>query len=368
MRNGAEDERERECAARDHCGEVIRVVHGGNYVMRAFSVPVAGPHRPPRSGLTPFGATHRSSHRAAASFGPTEDALNDGRGSPWLKYADRARRGGALVPALAAFASLWPLPGAAHTSAPSLIDVEIYDRTSGATLDLHGHDGQRFVIGAPGHEYAIRIRNRSGARILAVTSVDGVNVINGQTASTDQSGYTVDAGGSVEIAGWRRSFNRTAAFYFTDLGQSYAARTGRPADVGVIGVAVFRERLAAGITSRAASARITLPSPEARPAEGAEVPLAARSNRPDTRDARSADIGANAAPAAQLGTGFGRTETSFAYRTHFDRESDIPAETFVVRYDRRENLAAMGVLPQPHYADRTPDPFPGMRFVPDPPR
>ena len=52
----------------------------------------------------------------------------------------------------------------------------------------------------------------------------------------------LDPWGSVEITGWRKSLERTAAFYFTDLGDSYAARTGRPQNVGVIGVAVFQEK------------------------------------------------------------------------------------------------------------------------------
>ena len=68
----------------------------------------------------------------------------------------------------------------------------------------------------------------TGERILAVTSVDGVNAVSGETASPEQSGYVIDAWGSVEITGWRKSLDRTAAFYFTDLGDSYAARTGRP--------------------------------------------------------------------------------------------------------------------------------------------
>lgn len=285
----------------------------------------------------------------------------------------RARRTGATAAALAALALLMlalflpPLPAVAHSSEASLIGVDVYDRTSGTTLDVYTHDGQRFVIGTPGHEYAIRIRNRSAGRVVAVTSVDGVNVISGETASADQSGYVVDAAGSVEIAGWRRSVERTSAFFFTDLRNSYAARTGRPANVGVIGIAVFRERAAPVVSSR--TDKIAAASPESRAAERAAArPLAAQTAPSAARDERTPDVGANAAPAPQLGTGFGRTENNFAYRVHFDRESDTPAETLAIRYDRRENLAAMGVLPQPRYAGRTPDPFPAMRFVPEPPR
>ncbi len=54
-----------------------------------------------------------------------------------------------------------------------------------------------------------------------------------------------DPGESYQITGWRKSNTEVAAFTFTDLPNSYAARTGRAANVGVIGVAVFRERAAA---------------------------------------------------------------------------------------------------------------------------
>ena len=107
---------------------------------------------------------------------------------------------------------------------------------------MYWHDGERHVAGEPGREYEIRLRNQGGGRVLAVTSVDGVNVITGRTASTLSSGYVLDPWNTVEIDGWRKSMDEVAAFYFTALPDSYAARTGRPDNVGVIGVALFREQ------------------------------------------------------------------------------------------------------------------------------
>src|SRR5205809_7354400 len=151
------------------------------------------------------------------------------------------RRGLMLVmAATAAFAAAQP--AAAQWPSAALVSVDVYDRTEGTSLVVYPKDGRRYIVGTPGHEYAVRIRNNSGERVLAVTSVDGVNVVSGETASPEQSGYVIDPYGSVEIAGWRKSFERTAAFFFTDLGNSYAARTGRPGNVGVVGVAVFTEK------------------------------------------------------------------------------------------------------------------------------
>ena len=172
-------------------------------------------------------------------------------------------------------------PAAAHWPSPSLVSVDVYDRTDGTSLVAYAKDGHRYVVGTPGHEYALRIRNNTAERILAVTSVDGVNVVSGETASPDQSGYVIDAYGSVEIGGWRKSLEQVAAFYFTDLGDSYAARTGRPGNVGVIGVAVFKEK-------RAPIAREESPPAVAN---GQSAP-AQSSERSDTaRDALASKLG-----------------------------------------------------------------------------
>jgi hypothetical protein len=68
-----------------------------------------------------------------------------------------------------------------------------------------------------------------------------------------------------------------------------------------------------------------------------------------------------------LGTGHGRGEWSPAERVEFERASDRPDRRVVIRYDRYENLVAMGVIPRPYHVQREPDPFPGsLGFVPDP--
>ena len=261
--------------------------------------------------------------------------------------------------------SHWPLP-----LPERLVQLEVYNRTHRAVLPVYAKDGRRYIVGTPGHEYAVRIRNRTGARVLVVTSVDGVNVISGETASPAQSGYVLDPWGSVEIVGWRKSLERTAAFFFTDHRNSYAARTGRPHDVGVIGVAVFREKARplahapfrsgqapSESAGEAEAQRAEVPAPSAR-AGGFEEEIAPHRSRDSMRQ-----------PRAKLGTGHGRHETSPVRLVEFERASETPSETIAIRYDRRENLAAMGVLPAPiPLTRREPDPFPGIRFAPDPPR
>ncbi len=249
------------------------------------------------------------------------------------------------------FALAIAAPASAHGR---LVDVDVVDRTSGEVLPVVTGRGQQWIVGVPGHEYLLRIRNRTAGRVLAVTSVDGVNVVSGETASPLQSGYVLDAGSSVEIAGWRKSLATTASFYFTDLGDAYATRTNRPDNVGVIGIAVFRERrIAVADEPRA-------PAPKSH----AESPAAERGRAQSSRD----ELAGNAAPAPSLGTGHGRQEDAPATRVRFERESRDPVEIVAIRYDRRENLVALGILP-PATLAHAPRPFPDWNagFVADPP-
>jgi hypothetical protein len=291
--------------------------------------------------------------------------------NPRLAGCPSRRRVLAAILALGALAA--NLPAAANAPLPTvrpLVTMDVYDRNDGTALSVYTKDGRRYVVGTPGHEYAVRIRNCTGERIVAVASVDGINVVSGETASPNQTGYVIEPWGSVEIAGWRKSLDRTAAFYFTDLGDSYAARTGRPANVGVIGVAVFREKVPPvayrPFRDRLASAdaaheRKDTPAAPAAAADAASVPR-------QEQAAEAAAVGKAMSPlAAPLGTGHGRNETSYVQQVAFERATVSPAEVQTIQYDRRDNLIAMGVLPTPRYAQRSqPQAFPGLRFAPDP--
>jgi hypothetical protein len=238
---------------------------------------------------------------------------------------------------------------AGPATAASLGGVEVFDRATGQVLPVHQHDGRRYVVGEPGHEYQLVLRNHAGGRLLAVTSVDGVNVISGQTASTAQGGYVLEPYASTTVGGWRKSLDETAAFYFTAHRNSYAARTGRPLDVGVIGVALFRERTRCcdGFGGR---------EDDALGDSAAEAPQAAPPELQSRRQ-RSEE---------KLGTGHGRREPSSARYTEFERASETPDEVLTIYYDSRANLVAQGVLPRDRqYAQRRPRAFPN-GFVPDP--
>ncbi|HFE44067.1 MAG TPA: hypothetical protein ENJ18_01050 [Nannocystis exedens] len=101
--------------------------------------------------------------------------------------------------------------------------------------------GQVYAVGGIGQRYMIAIENHTTERYEVLASVDGLDVIDGSDASFRKRGYVVDPYTSFVIEGWRTGDETVAAFRFSALEESYAAQTGRPRNVGVVGVAFFQE-------------------------------------------------------------------------------------------------------------------------------
>jgi len=259
------------------------------------------------------------------------------------------------------------------THAGSLVDLAVVDRDTGETLRAYSHHGKVYVAGMPGHRYSVRMTNRTSGRVLTVLSVDGVNAITGQTASTGQSGYVLSPWESAEIAGWRKSDDEIAQFNFTSLPDSYAARTGRPANVGVIGVAVFTERVYRRDREDDLSRNEAPPPPASPASEGlagrAQAPAADAAKsvaQPAPREAQAEKRAfGGIAKDERLGTGHGAREYSHIDTTTFERSTSWPAEQVSIYYDSYRNLVAQGIIERP-IARQDPQPFPN-GFVPDPP-
>jgi len=262
---------------------------------------------------------------------------------------------------------------AAHVH--DLVDMQVVDRDTGAVLDVHHRNGRAYVAGEPGHRYAVMMQNRSSERVMAVLSVDGVNAVTGETADPYQGGYVLGPYERAEINGWRKSMSEVAQFVFSAPEASYAARTGRPQNVGVIGIAVFRERM-------------PVYSPPSPPIfredewrhKNSQAPSAAReadamAQRSQSAPATTGARDAAAAPyakrdrsddfASELGTGHGQREWSTVNTTEFERRSSRPDEIVELQYDTFEHLVDRGVIRRPRWDREQPRAFAG-GFVPDP--
>jgi len=201
---------------------------------RAEARPQEAPAATERPGLgTEWGET-RFSHVSTTSFDRADEDrpsqvvslyYNDHEGARAMaRYADYREVGSAVV----------NVPGSA-------VSVSLSDET-GRPLPAFFAGGRTYAIGEAGQRYTIVVRNQSATRLEAVASVDGLDVMDGRSASLSKRGYVVSPWETVEIDGFRQTDNHVAAFRFGSVRDSYAARTGTDRNVGIIGVAFFTPR------------------------------------------------------------------------------------------------------------------------------
>jgi hypothetical protein len=102
--------------------------------------------------------------------------------------------------------------------------------------------GRTYVVGQDGQRYTMHVRNDTGGSYEMVSSVDGLDIVDGKPASYGKRGYILAPYSTLVIEGFRTSNHAVAAFRFGSVGESYAARTSGDRNVGVIGFAFFAER------------------------------------------------------------------------------------------------------------------------------
>ncbi|HEX5045281.1 MAG TPA: hypothetical protein VFV75_20460 [Candidatus Polarisedimenticolaceae bacterium] len=179
------------------------------------------------------------------------------------------------------------------------------------------HGGRTYIEAWRGREYAVRLTNHTGARVAAALAVDGLNSIDAKrTTSREAAKWILEPYASIVIEGWQTSGATARKFFFTTEARSYGAWLGKTEDLGVITAAFFRER------------------PGCLPREF------------DTRRQKSAE-----GPAAQVAprdenaaTGIGREVDHRVRRVEFDEE-DAPAAVVSLRYEYRDGLVKLGILP-----------------------
>lgn len=299
-------------------------------------------------------------------------------------------------------AVLFALPAAAVPASPSWAPpYEVQVVVDGTPVREFLHDGRYYVEGRKGERYVLRLVNRTDRRVEVVATVDGLDVVDGKPGDfVRKRGYVLAPWQTYDIDGFRLDMGRVAAFRFSSVNGSYAARTGNARNVGVIGVAFFEERR---------------PMPRPRPMpmrprhdEEGEFGGGARRYSEDDGDARfesraagptasaqarggagfgsfdaPADTTAAEAPASAvdalasrersvgkkssrpgLGTAFGESRYSSVVETTFVRASGSrPTRLVSVRYDDRDGLIAQGVPvnpppPSDTWLRATADPFP----------
>ena len=276
---------------------------------------------------------------------------------------------------------LWIFALAACASAPP-VSAQPLRRVSGAyELELlvdgqparsFEHRSASYVLGGEGRRYVLRVHNRSPRRVEVVATVDGLDVMDGKPGDyKNKRGYLIEAYGSVDIDGWRLSDREAAAFRFAPIAESYAAKSGSTRNVGVIGVAVFPERITPARRPvyqpepwHADDLLSTQESAAAPPPSAAEAPAktsAAPAGRAEGRARRSR---------SGLGTEFGEAVSSAIHEVQFVRaNASHPAAVIGARYNDRAGLYALGIdvdglrAPSDLALRESADPFPAQRFA-----
>jgi hypothetical protein len=124
-----------------------------------------------------------------------------------------------------------------------MYDVNIL--VNGSRCKQYSHQGKIFIEAKEGSEYTIEIKNNTWKRILAVCSVDGLDILTGKPAVEGNPGYVINGQNSGKFDGFRVSDEKVAKFVFGAKGDSYAASKGDNSErnVGVIGVRLFEEKI-----------------------------------------------------------------------------------------------------------------------------
>lgn len=208
----------------------------------------------------------------------------------------------------------------------------------GRPLQEYYGRGRTYIEALEGAEYELRIRNPLPERVAVALSVDGLSTIDARhTSAWNASKWVIEPYGTITIKGWQMSTERARHFYFTTERDSYGAKLGQTANLGVISAVFFRER-------RREPIPITPPRPLSRNDErskSASEPSAS-SRGGDAARQRSEAIIADDDYAA---TGIGRSVHNDVTWVQMDLESQPSAE-ISIRYEYYSALLRLGIVPR----------------------
>ncbi len=247
------------------------------------------------------------------------------------------------------------------------VDLDIF--VGGRPLEEYYARGKSYVEAIQGAEYEVGIRNPFPFRVAVALSVDGLNTIDARHSTAwNASKWVIEPYGTINIDGWQMSSERARRFYFTSEQDSYGAKLGRTANLGVVSAVFFREL-------RQRPVPIT-PGPPRRPKYDERGESARSSTAPES----SAGIGQSGDLARKgtlsrdddyAATGIGRSVRNEVQWVNMNLDSR-PVGEVTIRYEYYAALVRLGVLPR-HYP--RPDPlrrresasgFENRRFSPEP--
>ena len=196
-------------------------------------------------------------------------------------------------------------------------------------LEEHPARGLAYIEALRDREYSVRLRNNTGRRIAIALAVDGLNSIDAKTTSAKMaSKWVLGPYETITVSGWQVSGSSARRFFFTTEDRSYGAWLGRTDNLGLIEAVVYRERR-------------PLPVAEPGPLAGSKRERKSSAAGPSAPEQEAAGEALSDDLAA---TGIGRRIDNPVRRVHLALENQ-PAARIRLRYEYREQLVHLGVLP-----------------------
>lgn len=259
-------------------------------------------------------------------------------------------------------------------------DVQIL--VNGRPLDEYEARGTTYVEALAGAEYEVRIRNPLPYRVAVALSVDGLNSIDARhTTAWNASKWVIEPYGTISVSGWQMSSERARQFYFTSERDSYGAKLGQTANLGLVSAVFFRERHPYPVS--------VAPPPRGRQPgyeddvrdKSSEAPSAGRDSSVERSESAQSRGESTSTHKDQItpqpddeyaATGIGRSVQNDVRWVNMELESR-PVGEVTIRYEYYPALVRLGVMPRPYYP--RPDPlrrreratgFEDRRFSPEP--
>lgn len=236
-------------------------------------------------------------------------------------------------------------PTSATPTAERVVSYQVFEvqiLVEGRPLSEYYGRGKSYVEAIEGAEYEVRIRNPLPYRVAVALSVDGLNTIDARrTTAWNASKWVIEPFGTINITGWQMSSERARRFYFTSERDSYGAKLGQTANLGVVSAVFFRER-------RPIAVPVT-PAPAGRPPYEKQQRGESKSSAPgasanDSSVQRQGQI-APVPDDEYAATGIGRSVRNDVRWINLDLESR-PAAQIMIRYEYYPALVRLGIVPR----------------------
>lgn len=264
--------------------------------------------------------------------------------------------------------------------------IQVKINVAGRPVQEYSKDGNVFVEGRAGSQFELTIRNLTGRSLLAHPMIDGISAMTGKDAERNDSdhGYVLHPYAEITVPGWRLNDREAAHFFFAGAGGSYAEKTGRPSNRGVIACPVWEEYVAVRFDSFKRGDGSLWQFQHADPNlvdhsvcddenQGIRSSMKSitrsRSIIPDS--GMSASYCAQQPTAGNLGTGFGEATSHRVHAVNFTVAQSEPNYIATIYYDDSVGLAKRGIQVS-HGKKRNdrslPNPFPGSEQGCEPPQ